>query len=175
MSRRTLLKAAAAAWRAPRVAGPFVIAARGEEPVKIGLDNPLDRNHARAAGKNEADRLPARIEQINAQGGVLEAPGTQLPSSRTRPAAKCRDRRAKAAQAPIQARQGLNFLLGNVRFRRWRQRDGRRQQPRTCVARRPRRPAITDAVTGATYHLERIPGATSLRRRWEAQRRRRRR
>jgi len=39
VGRRTILRAAAAAGIA-QVASPFIIAARGEEPVKIGLDNP---------------------------------------------------------------------------------------------------------------------------------------
>ena len=51
VGRRTILKAAAVAGIA-QVAGPFIISARGEEPVKIGLDNPATGTYA-ALGKNE--------------------------------------------------------------------------------------------------------------------------
>ncbi|MDE2357966.1 MAG: ABC transporter substrate-binding protein, partial [Betaproteobacteria bacterium] len=50
-SRRTVLKAGLAVGAA-QLAGPFIISARGEEPVKIGLDNPLTGTYA-AVGKNE--------------------------------------------------------------------------------------------------------------------------
>src|SRR5260370_40524717 len=40
VGRRTVLKAGLALGAAP-LAGPFIINARGEEPIKIGFDDPL--------------------------------------------------------------------------------------------------------------------------------------
>ena len=49
--RRSVLKAGLALGAAP-LAGPYIIKARGEEPIKIGLDDPLTGIYA-ALGKNE--------------------------------------------------------------------------------------------------------------------------
>ena len=72
ISRRTVIKAAAAAG-ALQLTGPFIISARGEEPVKIGLDNPLTGTYA-AVGKNEEIGATLAVEQINAKGGILGRP-----------------------------------------------------------------------------------------------------
>jgi branched-chain amino acid transport system substrate-binding protein len=69
MSRRTIIKAAAAVG-ATQVAAPFIIKARAEEMVKIGLDNPLTGTYA-AVGKNELTGCQHAIDQINAKGGIL--------------------------------------------------------------------------------------------------------
>ena len=92
LDRRTVIKAAALAGVA-QFATPFVITARGETPVKIGLDNPLTGTYA-ALGKNELIGAQLALEQINAKGGIL---GRQAELwSRTRPAAtpalQCRRR-----------------------------------------------------------------------------------
>src|SRR4051812_50082595 len=72
MTRRTVIKAAAAAG-ATLFAPPF-IKARGEEPIKIGLHNPLTGTYA-APGEKELVGCQLAIEQINAKGGVLGRPG----------------------------------------------------------------------------------------------------
>src|SRR5271168_4420321 len=69
IGRRNLLKVGLAAGAA-QFAGPFVIAARGDEPVKIGLDNPLTGTYA-ANGKNELIGCQLAVDQINAKGGIL--------------------------------------------------------------------------------------------------------
>lgn len=69
LDRRTVIKAAALAGVA-QFATPFVITARGETPVKIGLDNPLTGTYA-ALGKNELIGAQLALEQINAKGGIL--------------------------------------------------------------------------------------------------------
>ena len=69
VSRRTALKAAAAVG-AVSFAGPFIINARGEEPVRIGLDDPLTGTYAEL-GKNEQIGCELAVEQINAKGGIL--------------------------------------------------------------------------------------------------------
>src|ERR1700676_409567 len=69
VSRRTIIKAAAAVG-ATQIAAPFIIKARAEEMVKIGLDNPLTGTYA-AVGKNELTGCQHAIDQINAKGGIL--------------------------------------------------------------------------------------------------------
>ncbi|MFI4987425.1 MAG: ABC transporter substrate-binding protein, partial [Alphaproteobacteria bacterium] len=69
LRRRTLLKAGLVLGAA-QVASPFIVKARGEEPVKIGLDNPLTGTYA-ATGKNELIGCQYAVERINASGGIL--------------------------------------------------------------------------------------------------------
>ena len=90
VSRRTLLKAAAATG-ALQIAGPFVIAARGAETVKIGLDNPLTGTYA-AVGKSVSwTRGRSRAEVENRSGSPSSAAAiscqvnpSSLPASRQR-------------------------------------------------------------------------------------------
>jgi branched-chain amino acid transport system substrate-binding protein len=108
VNRRTLLKAAAATG-ALQVAGPFVIAARGEEPVKIGLDNPLTGTYA-AVGKNELIGCQLALEQINAKGGILGRQAELLVEDSTSGDAGTAVQKARK----LIERDKVNFLLGNV-------------------------------------------------------------
>jgi branched-chain amino acid transport system substrate-binding protein len=72
MNRRTLLKAGAAA-SAAQIASPFVIAARGETPIKIGMVDPLTGVYA-AVAQNEVVGARLAVDNINAKGGVLGRP-----------------------------------------------------------------------------------------------------
>jgi branched-chain amino acid transport system substrate-binding protein len=67
--RRTLLKAGLAIG-AMQVASPFVVKSLADEPVKIGLDNPLTGTFA-ALGKNELIGAQLAVDQINANNGIL--------------------------------------------------------------------------------------------------------
>jgi len=67
--RRTLLKAGLAIG-AMQVASPFVIKSLADEPVKIGMDNPLTGTFA-ALGKNELIGAQLALDQINANNGIL--------------------------------------------------------------------------------------------------------
>ncbi len=69
VQRRTILKAGLAIG-AMQVASPFVVKSLADEPVKIGLDNPLTGTYA-ALGKNELIGAQLAVEQINAKGGIL--------------------------------------------------------------------------------------------------------
>src|SRR6202790_1800871 len=69
VKRRTLLKGGLALG-AMQVASPFVVKSLADEPVKIGLDNPLTGTFA-ALGKNELIGCQLAVEQINAKGGIL--------------------------------------------------------------------------------------------------------
>jgi branched-chain amino acid transport system substrate-binding protein len=67
--RRTVLKAGPA-WGVLQFAAPFLIKARGEEPVKFGMVEPLSGVYARLA---EAEVAGARlaIEEVNQRGGIV--------------------------------------------------------------------------------------------------------
>jgi branched-chain amino acid transport system substrate-binding protein len=69
LDRRTVLKAAGLV-AASQVAAPFVIAARGESPVRMGMIDPLTGVYAAPAG-NEVIGAKLAVEQLNAKGGIL--------------------------------------------------------------------------------------------------------
>jgi branched-chain amino acid transport system substrate-binding protein len=68
-SRRTLLKGAAAAG-AFQVASPFIIQARGEQSIRIGMIDPLTGVYA-AYAQNEVTGAKLAAEEVNAKGGIL--------------------------------------------------------------------------------------------------------
>jgi branched-chain amino acid transport system substrate-binding protein len=70
--RRTVLKGAAAAG-ALQVTSPFIIAARGETPIRIGMVDPFTGVYA-AVAQNELIGAKLAVERINAKGGVLGRP-----------------------------------------------------------------------------------------------------
>lgn len=67
--RRTLMKGAAAVG-AIQMASPFIIQARGETPIRIGMVDPLTGVYAADAG-NEVIGARLAVEQINSKGGIL--------------------------------------------------------------------------------------------------------
>src|ERR1700743_552181 len=67
--RRTLMKGAAALG-AIQVASPFIIQARGETPIRMGMVDPLTGVYAAPAG-NEVMGAKLAVEQINSKGGIL--------------------------------------------------------------------------------------------------------
>ena len=71
-SRRVILQGGAAA-AALQVASPFILSARGETPVKIGMVDPLTGVYA-ALARNEVDGAKLAVERINKNGGVLGRP-----------------------------------------------------------------------------------------------------
>ena len=108
ISRRSVIKVAAAAG-ALQMTGPFIISARGEEPVKIGLDNPLTGTYA-AVGKNELNGCELAIEQINAKGGILGRSVQLLVEDSTSGDAGTAVQKARK----LIDRDKVDFLLGNV-------------------------------------------------------------
>ena len=108
VQRRTILKAGLALG-AMQVASPFVVKSLADEPVKIGLDNPLTGTFA-ALGKNELIGAKLALDQINAKGGILGRKVELLVEDSTS---------ADAATAVQKAnklieRDKVNFLLGNI-------------------------------------------------------------
>jgi branched-chain amino acid transport system substrate-binding protein len=69
IDRRVVLKGAAAVG-ALQVGAPFIVAARGETPVRIGMVDPLTGVYA-AVAQNEVAGARLAVEEINAKGGVL--------------------------------------------------------------------------------------------------------
>jgi branched-chain amino acid transport system substrate-binding protein len=72
IDRRVILKSAAAVG-VLQVASPFVISARGETPIRIGMVDPLTGVYA-AVAQNEVTGAKLAVEEINAKGGVLGRP-----------------------------------------------------------------------------------------------------
>jgi branched-chain amino acid transport system substrate-binding protein len=106
--RRSVLKAAVAAGVA-QVASPFVISARADDTVKIGLDNPLTGTYA-ALGKNEQIGAQLAVDQINAQGGILGRVVELLVEDSTSGDAATAVQKA----TKLVERDKVSFLLGNV-------------------------------------------------------------
>ena len=108
LPRRTLLKAGLAAG-AMQVASPFVVKTLADEPIKIGLDNPLTGTYA-ALGKNELIGAQLALDQINEKGGILSRKVELLVEDSTS---------ADAATAVQKAhklieRDKVDFLIGNI-------------------------------------------------------------
>jgi branched-chain amino acid transport system substrate-binding protein len=69
VGRRTLLRAGLA-WGALELAAPFPIRVRGEEPVKLGMVEPLSGVYAKLAAA-EVDGARLALEEVNRSGGIL--------------------------------------------------------------------------------------------------------
>src|SRR5258708_34133655 len=72
VDRRTLLKTSAAI-AAVQFSSPFIIKARGETPVRIGMVDPLTGVYA-AIAQNEVVGAKFAAEEINKKGGILGRP-----------------------------------------------------------------------------------------------------
>ncbi|KAA0890155.1 ABC transporter substrate-binding protein [Pusillimonas sp. ANT_WB101] len=108
ISRRAVLQLAAATGLA-QLAPPMLIQARGEQSVRLGLDNPLTGTYA-ATGKNELTGCQLAVEQINAKGGILGRPAELLIEDSTSGDAGTAVQKARK----LIDRDKVNFLLGNV-------------------------------------------------------------
>src|SRR5258708_29702798 len=72
VDRRTILKTSAAI-AAAQVTSPFIIKARGETPVRIGMVDPLTGVYA-ALAQGEVVGAKFATEEINKKGGILGRP-----------------------------------------------------------------------------------------------------
>jgi branched-chain amino acid transport system substrate-binding protein len=70
LRRRTLLKAGIALGASQVIGAPFIISSRGEEPVKIGMVNPLT-GVLSALAQSEVDGAKYAEAEINKKGGIL--------------------------------------------------------------------------------------------------------
>ncbi|HUJ88037.1 MAG TPA: ABC transporter substrate-binding protein [Burkholderiales bacterium] len=108
VSRRTVLKAAATVG-ALQLVPPFIIKARGEEPIKFGLNDPFTGTYAEL-GTNEKIGCEYAIAEINRKGGILGRKVELISEDSTS---------ADTGQAVQKARKliqrdKVDFLLGNV-------------------------------------------------------------
>ena len=108
VQRRTMLKAGLALG-AVQVASPFLVKALGEEPVKIGLNDPFTGTYAQF-GKNEQIGCELAIEEITAKGGIL---GRQVELLSEDSTSADTGTAVQKAHKLID-RDKVNFLLGNV-------------------------------------------------------------
>src|SRR5215470_14293798 len=69
VARRTVLSAGLA-WAALKVGSPLPIHARGEEPLKIGMIEPLSEVYANLA-KAEVEGARVAVDEVNDSGGIL--------------------------------------------------------------------------------------------------------
>jgi branched-chain amino acid transport system substrate-binding protein len=108
LRRRTVLKAGLAVG-IMQVANPFVLKARGETPVKIGVDEPLTGTYA-APGKNEVLGCQLAVDQLNAKNGILGRKVEMLTEDSTSGDAGTAVQKARK----LIERDNVNFLVGNV-------------------------------------------------------------
>jgi branched-chain amino acid transport system substrate-binding protein len=106
--RRGILKAGLVLGAA-QLAGPFIVRARAEQPIKIGLDDPLTGTYAEL-GKNEQIGAQLAVDQINAKGGII---GRQVELVVEDSTSTDTGVAVQKARKLIQ-RDGVDFLLGNV-------------------------------------------------------------
>jgi branched-chain amino acid transport system substrate-binding protein len=108
IGRRTLLKAGLAAG-AMQVASPFIVRALGEEPIKIGLDDPFTGTYAEL-GRHEQIGCQFAVDEINKKGGILGRQVTLISEDST-----STDTGVAVSKAhQLIDRDKVNFLLGNV-------------------------------------------------------------
>ena len=155
VSRRTVIKAAAAAG-ALQLTGPFIISARGEQPIKIGFDDCLTGTYA-ANGKNEQIGALLAVEQMNKKGGILGRPVEMISEDSTSGDAGTAVQKARK----LIDRDGCEFLLGNV--------NSALTLAMADVAAEKKKLMVvtgghTDAVTGAKchYNVFRICNTTQM-------------
>lgn len=108
VQRRTILKAGLAIG-AIQVASPFVIKARADEPIKIGVDEPLTGTYA-APGKNEVLGCQLAVDELNGKNGILGRKIEMLTEDSTSGDAGTAVQKARK----LIERDNVNFLVGNV-------------------------------------------------------------
>ncbi|MBV9636458.1 MAG: ABC transporter substrate-binding protein [Methylobacteriaceae bacterium] len=108
VGRRTLLKGLVLG-AAAQVSAPFILKARGEERVRIGLDNPLTGTYA-ALGKNERIGCEYAVEEINAKGGIIGRPVELLVEDSTSGDTGTAVQKARK----LIDRDKVSVLIGNV-------------------------------------------------------------
>ena len=106
-SRRMVIKGAAA-WGSLQVAAPFIIEARGETPLRIGMVDPMTGVYA-AVASNEVHGARLAVEQINAKGGVLGRPIELLVEDSANDVGTGVQKTRKLIE-----RDQVNFIIGDV-------------------------------------------------------------
>ena len=107
VSRRTILKAGAATSLLP-IASPFIVSARGETPVKIGMVDPFTGVYA-AIAQGEAEGAKLAIEHINKKGGILGRQAELLLEDSANDVGTGVQKTRKLIE-----RDNVNFIIGDV-------------------------------------------------------------
>jgi branched-chain amino acid transport system substrate-binding protein len=107
LNRRTLVKGVAALG-AFQVASPFIVQARGETPIRIGMVDPLTGVYAAPAG-NEVMGARLAVDQINAKGGILGRPVELLVEDSANDVGTGVQKARKLIE-----RDQVNFMIGDV-------------------------------------------------------------
>src|SRR6201992_3051610 len=107
LNRRTLVKGAAALG-AFQITSPFVIQARGETPIKIGMVDPITGVYAAPAG-NEVMGAKLAVEHINAKGGILGRQVELLVEDSANDVGTGVQKARKLIE-----RDGVSFIIGDV-------------------------------------------------------------
>ncbi len=105
--RRTILKGGAAI-AVTQVASPFIIQARGETPVRIGLVDPLTGSYA-AIAQGEVDGAKLAVDQLNKQGGIMGRPIEMLIEDSANDVGTGVQKTRKLIE-----RDNVNFIIGDV-------------------------------------------------------------
>ncbi|WP_417252073.1 ABC transporter substrate-binding protein [Castellaniella sp.] len=108
IDRRTMLKATGVAGLAA-LAAPPIIHAQGEQPVKLGVDNPLTGTYA-ITGRNELHGMELAVQEINAKGGILGRPAELVVEDSTSGDAGVAVQKARK----LIDKDKVDFLVGNV-------------------------------------------------------------
>src|SRR5271165_5902793 len=106
-NRRTVLKGAVAA-AALQLASPFLIAARGETPIRIGMVDPLTGVYA-AVAQNEVAGAKLALNQINGKGGILGRQVELLVEDSANDVGTGVQKTSKLIE-----RDEVNFIIGDV-------------------------------------------------------------
>ena len=107
LDRRTLIKGVALAGLV-QVASPFVVRALGEEPVKIGLVDPLTGAYA-AVAQNEVAGAKLAVDEINAKGGILGRPIQLLVEDSANDVGTGVQKASKLIEG-----DGVSFIIGDL-------------------------------------------------------------
>jgi len=107
VKRRTVLKTAFA-WGAFEFASPFLLRARGEAPVKLGMVEPLNGAYAKLA-QAEVEGARLALEEVNQAGGILGRQAELLVEDSANEIAV-----GVAKTRQLIDRDQVDFILGNV-------------------------------------------------------------
>jgi branched-chain amino acid transport system substrate-binding protein len=105
--RRQVLQAGAAVG-ALQFAAPFIIQARGETPVKIGMVDPLTGAYA-AVARSEVEGAKLALDEVNAKGGMLGRPVELLVEDSANDVGIGVQKTRKLIEG-----SGVNFIFGDV-------------------------------------------------------------
>jgi len=108
LTRRKVLQTTAA-MGAVTMGFPAIVRAQGDQPVKLGVDNPLTGTYP-ITGRNELHGMELAVEQINAKGGILGRPAKLIVEDSTSGDAGVAVQKARK----LIDRDKVDFLVGNV-------------------------------------------------------------